>query len=186
MLSIKKLPTWWLLLAIGIIFFFGVGVFAFIDPLNSYLKLVKFTGIALLLNGGILLTMVIVNTKYPNEKKWMQAESIAHLFFGILFLAEPLMAFIALPYFIGSWMTVVGLFKVIAALSFRHSIRGWLLILLAGVLFILFGLLLLFIPLPKANDITILLGVFGVLMGSLYIIDSYRYRKMKDTLDMLL
>jgi uncharacterized membrane protein HdeD (DUF308 family) len=185
MLSIKKFPTWWLLLATGIVFF-GVGVFAFIDPLNSYLKLVKFTGVALLLNGGILLTMVIVNTKYPNEKKWMQAESIVHLFFGILFLLNPLLAFIALPYFIGAWMLIVGVFKVFAAISLRQFVRGWLFILLAGVLFVLFGALLLFIPLPKANDITILLGAFGIIMGSLHIIDSYRYRRMKDTLDMLL
>jgi uncharacterized membrane protein HdeD (DUF308 family) len=185
MLSIKKFPTWWLLLATGIIFF-SVGILAFVDPLNGYLKLVKFTGIALLLNGAILLTIVIVNTKYPGEKNWMQAESIVHLFFGILFLLNPLLAFIALPYFIGSWMLVVGVFKTFASISLRRSIRGWLLILPAGVLFILFGLLLLFIPLPKANDITLLLGIFGVIMGSLYIVDSYRYRKMKDTLDMLL
>jgi uncharacterized membrane protein HdeD (DUF308 family) len=185
MLSIKKFPTWLLLLATGIIFF-SVGILSFIDPLNSYLKLVKFTGIALLLNGGILLTIVIVNTKFPNEKNWMQAESIVHLFFGILFLLNPLLAFIALPYFIGSWMLVVGIFKTFAAVSFRHFTRGWLLILLAGLIFVLFGLLLLFIPLPKGDDITILLGIFGVIMGSLYIVDSYRYRKMKDTLDMLL
>ena len=185
MLSIKKFPTWWLLLATGIVFF-GVGIFAFVDPLNSYLKLVKFTGIALLLNGGILLAMVIVNTKYPNERKWMQAESIVHLFFGVLFFLNPLLAFIALPYFIGAWMLIVGVFKIFAAVSFRQFVRGWLLILVAGVLFVLFGALLLFIPLPKANDITILLGAFGLIMGSLYIIDSYRYRKMKDALDMLL
>src|SRR5580700_4351776 len=185
MLSIKKFPTWWLLLATGIIFF-SVGILAFVDPLNGYLKLVKFTGIALLLNGGILLTMVIVNMKYPNEKKWMQAESIVHLFFGILFLLNPLLAFIALPYFICAWMLVVGGFKICAAISFRRSTRGWLLILLAGVLFGLFGILLLFIPLPKADDITILLGIFGVIMGSLYIVDSFRYRKMNDTIDKLL
>ena len=184
MLSLKKFPTWWLLLATGIIFF-SVGILAFVDPLNSYLKLVKFTGIALLLNGSIL-TIVIVNTKYSGERNWMQAESIVHLFFGIIFLLNPLLAFIALPYFIGSWMLVVGVFKTFAAISFRRAVRGWLLILLAGVLFILFGLLLLFIPLPKANDITILLGIFGVIMGSLYIVDSFRYRKMKDALDMLL
>jgi uncharacterized membrane protein HdeD (DUF308 family) len=83
-------------------------------------------------------------------------------------------------------MLVVGVFKTLASLSLRRSIRGWLLILPAGLLFILFGLLLLFIPLPRANYITILLGIFGVIMGSLYIIDSYRYRNMKDTLDMLL
>jgi uncharacterized membrane protein HdeD (DUF308 family) len=185
MLSIKKFPTWWLLLATGLIFLL-VGILAFTDPLNSYMKLVKFTGIALLLNGGILLTMVIINTRYPNEKKWMQAESIVHLFFGILFLLNPLLAFIALPYFIGSWMLVVGVFKTIAAISLRRFIRGWLLIGFAGIVFIIFGALLLFSPLPKADAITILLGVFGILMGSLYTIDSYRYRKSKDTLDMLL
>ena len=183
--SIKKFPTWWLLLATGLIFLL-VGILAFTDPLKSYMKLVKFTGIALLLNGGILLTIVIVEPKYPNERKWMQAESIVHLFFGILFLLNPLLAFIALPYFIGSWMLVVGVFKTIAAISFRRLIRGWLLIGFAGIVFIIFGGLLLFSPLPKADAITILLGVFGILMGSLYTIDSYRYRKSKDTLDMLL
>ena len=185
MLSINKFPTWCLLLATGTIFFF-VGILSFLDPLNSYLKLVKFTGIALLLNGGILLSIVIANTKYPKEKNWMQAESIVHLFFGILFLLDPLLAFISLPYFIGSWMLVVGVLKSFASVSLRHFIRGWPLILLAGVIFALFGVLLLFIPLPKANDITILLGIFGVIMGSLYIVDSFRYRKMKDNLDMLL
>jgi uncharacterized membrane protein HdeD (DUF308 family) len=116
----------------------------------------------------------------------MQAESIVHLFFGILFLFNPLLAFIALPYFIGSWMLLVGILKTFAAITFRQSVRGWLLILLAGMLCNLFGALLLFSPLPKANAITILLGVFGVIMGSLYTVDSLRYRKMSDTLDMLL
>lgn len=185
MLPIKKFPSWWLLLATGLIFI-SVGILAFIDPLEGYMKLVKFTGIALLLNGGILLTIVIVNTKYPNEKKWMQTESIIHLFFGLLFLLNPLLAFIALPYFIGAWMLSIGVCKTLAAFSIRRYIRAWLLILLAGTLFVVFGILLLFSPLPKANDITLLLGIFGVIMGSLYTIDSYRYRKLNDTVDMLL
>lgn len=181
----KKIPTWWLLLTAGLIFL-SVGILAFRDPLNSYLKLVKFTGIALLVNGSILLTMVIVNDKYPAEKKWMQTESIIHLFFGILFLFNPLLAFIALPYFIGSWMLVVGAVKILAALSLRHIVRGWMLILLAGSLSGLFGLLFIFSPLPKATGITLLIGIFGVVMGSLYTFDSLRYKRAKDTLDMML
>jgi uncharacterized membrane protein HdeD (DUF308 family) len=185
MLSTKNISYWWLLLAAGVIFA-GMGIFAFIDPLGSYLKLVKFTGIALLLNGGILLTMAILNTKYPQETKWMQIESILHLFFGILFLFNPLLAFIALPYFIGSWILLVGIVKTIAALSLRHSVRGWLIIFLAGALCDLFGVLIIFSPLPKARGITILIGVFGLIMGSLYIIDAFRYRKMDDTLGMMM
>src|SRR6202012_5165404 len=112
MLINKKKSAWGLLLAAGFIFL-GIGIFAFIDPLGSYMKLVKFTGIPLLLIGGILLTMAILNTRYPNERKWMKTESILHLFFGILSLFNPLLAVIALPYFIGSWLLLVGALKIL-------------------------------------------------------------------------
>jgi uncharacterized membrane protein HdeD (DUF308 family) len=185
MLPTKKLTTWWLLLAAGVIFV-GIGIFAFIDPLNSYLKLVKFTGIALLLNGGILLTMAVLNTKYPNERAWMQAESILHLFFGIMFLFNPLLAFIALPYFIGSWILLVGILKTIAAFALRDHIRSWWFIFVAGILGDLFGFLLLFSPLPKASGITILIATFALIMGALYLVDALRYRKVEDTVGMML
>jgi uncharacterized membrane protein HdeD (DUF308 family) len=185
MLTTKKFAAWWLMLAAGVVFI-GIGLFAFIDPLNSYLKLVKFTGIALLLNGGMLLTLAILNTKYPGERKWQQAESILHLFFGILFLFNPLLYFIALPFFIGVWVLLVGVLKIFAAISLRHSIRGWMFILLVGVICALFGTLLIFIPLPKATGITVLIGVFGLIMGSLYTFDAYRYRKTPESIGMML
>jgi uncharacterized membrane protein HdeD (DUF308 family) len=185
MLPSKKSTAWWLLLAAGVIFLV-IGIFAFIDPLNSYLKLVKFTGIALLINGGILLTMAVQDTSFPQEQKWMQSESVLHLFFGLLFLFNPLLAFIALPYFIGSWILLVGIVKTIASLSLRHSVRSWVLIFLAGILFDLFGILLLFSPFPKADNITILIGTFGLIIGLLYIVDAFRYRRMEDTPGMML
>src|SRR6185312_12459854 len=98
MLAIKKFPSWWLLLATGLIFI-GIGVLAFLDSLNGYMKLVIFTGIALLLNGGILLTIVIVNTKYQKEKKWIQTEIVIFHSFGVLFHLNPLLLFIELAYF---------------------------------------------------------------------------------------
>src|ERR1700744_5946475 len=114
MLINKKKSAWGLLLAAGLIFL-GIGIFAFIDPLSSYMKLVKFTGIALLLDGSLLLTLVILNNNNPRERNWMQAESILHLFFGIIFIFNPLLAFIGLPYFIGVWLLLVGILKTMAA-----------------------------------------------------------------------
>jgi uncharacterized membrane protein HdeD (DUF308 family) len=181
----KNFPTWWLLTLAGAIFL-GIGAYAFIDPLSSYMKLVKFTGIGLLINGVLLLVLTATNTKYPQEKIWMQAESIIHLLFGILFLLNPLLSFIALPYFIGCWVFLVGVIKIIAALVLKGSIRGWAFILGVGMLCVILGFMLLYIPFVKASDVTILIGVFGLIMGSLYVIDAFRYRKMKDTLDMLL
>lgn len=180
-----KFPTWWLLIVAGAIFL-GIGVLAFIDPFSSYLKLVKFTGIGLLLNGAVLLTLVIAGSSTTREKSWMQAESILHLLFGILFIFNPLLSFIALPYFIGSWIFCIGVLKVLAALALRKTIRGWVFLLFVGVGCSIFALMLLFGSFEKARDMVTLIGSFGILMGGVYLIEAYRYRKMEDALEMML
>ena len=77
-----KFKTWWLLIAVGAIFI-AIGVFAFISPFSSYVRLVKYTGVGLLATGAALLTVVVLNKKYPRERDWMQAESILHFLFAI-------------------------------------------------------------------------------------------------------
>jgi len=181
----KSFASWGLLFIAGFIFL-SVGILAFIDPLSSYVKLTKFAGVGLLLNGGLLLAMIIIRPMRPRERNWLQAESILHLFFGILFLINPLLAFIALPYFIGSWLFLVGLLKIMAALSLRLRMRGWAFVMLIGLVFLVFGSLLLFSPFARATSITLLIGGFGIMMGTLYIVDSFRFRNMADTLDMML
>jgi uncharacterized membrane protein HdeD (DUF308 family) len=181
----KNFATWGLLFIAGIIFF-SVGVLAFINPMSSYVKLTKFAGVGLLLNGGLLLAMIIIRPMRPRERNWLQAESILHLFFGILFLLNPLLAFIALPYFIGSWLFLVGLLKILAALSLRHRLGRWSFIVLVGIIFVSFGSLLLFSPFARATSITLIIGSFGVIMGGLYVIDAFRYRNLGDSLDILL
>jgi uncharacterized membrane protein HdeD (DUF308 family) len=181
----KNFATWGLLFIAGIIFF-SVGVLAFINPMSSYVKLTKFAGIGLLLNGGLLLAMIIIRPMRPRERNWLQAESILHLFFGILFLLNPLLAFIALPYFMGSWLFCVGLLKMLAALFLRHRLGRWQFIIFIGLIFFVFGCLLLFSPFARATSITLIIGCFGIIMGTLYMIDAFRYRKLEDTLDLLL
>jgi len=181
----KNFATWVLLFIAGIVFI-SVGVLAFINPMSSYVKLTKFAGIGLLVNGGLLLAMIIIRPMRPQQRNWLQAESIIHLFFGILFLLNPLLAFIALPYFIGSWLFCVGLCKILAALFLRHRLGRWGFIVFVGLIFFVFGALLLFSPFARATSITLIIGCFGLVIGTFYIIDSFRYRKLEDTLDMML
>ncbi len=181
----KKFVSWGLLLIAGIIFV-SIGILAFINPLSSYVKLTKFSGIGLLLNGGLLLAMIIARPGRSPEIKWLQVESALHLFFGLLFVFNPLLAFIALPYFMGSWMFLVGILKILAVVVLKKAIRGRGFILAAGFLSTLFGSLLLFSPFARASSITLLLGGFGLVMGSLYIIDAFRYRNKEENLDIML
>src|SRR5215469_4555510 len=133
----KNFATWGLLFIAGFVFL-SVGVLAFINPMSSYVKLTKFAGIGLLVNGGLLLAMIIIRPMRPRERNWLQAESVLHLFFGILFLLNPLLAFIALPYFIGSWLFLVGVLKILAAVSLRSRMSGWAYVLLIGLIFFVF------------------------------------------------
>src|ERR1700761_7571614 len=165
----KNFATWGLLFIAGVIFL-SVGILAFVDPLSGYVKLTKFAGVGLLLNGGLLTAMIIIRPMRPRERNWLQAESILHLFFGILFLLNPLLAFIALPYFIGSWLFLVGLLKIMAAFSLRARVRGWFYVMGVGLVFAVFGFMLLFNSFARATSITLLIGGFGVIMGALYII----------------
>jgi uncharacterized membrane protein HdeD (DUF308 family) len=184
-LTTKKFTGWGLLFIAGVIFV-SIGVLAFINPLSSYVKLTKFAGFGLLLNGGLLLAMMILRPVRSRENKWLQLESALHLFFGLLFVFNPLLAFIALPYFIGSWMLLVGLLKTLAAIVLKELLRGRGFVLAAGLLSTLFGFLLLFSPFARASSITLLLGAFGLIMGGLYIIDALRYRKSGENVEIML
>lgn len=181
----KKFTSWGLLFIAGVIFV-SIGILAFINPLSSYVKLTKFAGFGLLLNGGLLLMMMMLHPGASGESKWLQVEAAVHLFFGLLFVFNPLLAFIALPYFIGSWMLLIGLLKILFVIVQNRIVGGKGFVLAAGMLSTLFGALLLFSPFAKAGIITFLLGGFGLLMGALYIIDALRYRNSEQNVEIML
>ena len=172
-------------MTIGIVFLV-IGIMAFARPLSSYVKLSKYMGAGLFLNGILLQTAIVANKKYPRESRWMQAESILHFLFALILLFNPLLSFILLPYIIGIWILLVGALKIMAALYLRNVLRGWKFILLVGALSAAFGIGLLSSQFARAEGITILIGAFAVIMGVLYILDAYYYRKREDTLDMML
>ena len=188
----KNNSIWILLMTIGIVFLV-IGVLAFTRPLSSYVKLAKYTGAGLFLNGILLQTVIVVNkypgkapSKYPRESGWMQVESVLHFLFALILLFNPLLSFILLPYIIGIWILLVGALKILAALYLRNVLKGWKFILLVGALSAAFGIGLLSSEFARAEGITILIGTFATIMGGLYVLDAFYYRKREDTLDMML
>jgi len=172
-------------MTVGVVFLV-IGVMAFTRPLSSYVKLAKYTGAGLLLNGILLQAVTVVNKRYPRENRWMQAESVLDFLFALLLLFNPLLSFILLPYLIGIWILLVGVLKIFAALYLRRVVRGWKFILLVGLLSAVFGMGLLSSSFARAEGITILIGAFATIMGILYILDAFYFRKREDTLDLML
>ncbi|HEY2348101.1 MAG TPA: DUF308 domain-containing protein [Puia sp.] len=180
----KSSNFWWFLTIAGGIFIL-FGIFCLLSPLRAYVLLTRYSGLTLLLNGILLIIVAYRSNAALREKKWLLAESVLDILFAACLLFNPFMTFLAFALLIGPWMIGVGILKTLAACMLKH-IRGRIFIFFAGLVSIVFGLLIIFYPLTKARGITVFLGFFTLIIGTLYVFDSIRYRKLPDTLDLVL
>ena len=180
----KKSNYWWLLTIAGGILI-SVGIFCLLSSLNAYIFLVHNSGFMLLLNGIFIMVVSYKSSSALNEKEWLLAESVLDLLFATCLLFNPFMTFVAFSLLIGPWMIGKGILKALAATRLKQ-IRGRIFILMAGILSIVFGLLIIFYPLKKASGITVFVGFFALIMGSLYVFDSIRFKKSAYTLDLVI
>ncbi len=174
------------LLVIGGIFFVLTGIFCLLSPLRAYVNLVRFSGIALLLNGIILqISSAFAHMSFRREKTSMRIDGILDMIFGILLVFNPFFTFILFPLLIGSWILCKGVMKIIVALSLKRQISGWQFVLALGILAIVFALVIIYAPLNRANDITKIIGAFFICLGAVLIYDSYKLRRMHETINLL-
>ena len=115
----------------------------------------------------------------------MRIESIVDFIFGLLLLFNPFMTFILYPMLIGYWILCIGIIKIIVSLLMRKKIRGWLFILVIGILSAAFAIGIINSPSTRAKDITLVIGVFFVILGSVLLYDSMKLKRLHETIDLL-
>jgi uncharacterized membrane protein HdeD (DUF308 family) len=168
-----------LLLTLAGITFISIGIFCMVDPLNAYVNLVRFSGIVLLINGLVLQwASSYVHVTFKREKQSMRIESIVDFAFGIILIFNPFLTFIVYPLLFGSCIFLVGIIKIVVALLAKKSNSGWSFILIIGILSCISAIVIIYMPLHQASDITKIIGVFCVLMGLILIFDSIRFRRL--------
>ena len=174
------------LLAIAGMFFALTGLFCLLNPLVAYVYLVKYSGLALLVNGLILqVASSTAHLSFASEKRSMRLESIFDFIFGLLLLFNPFMTFVLYPLLIGYWILGIGIIKIVVSILMRKKIRGWLFILVLGLLSTGFAIGILNSPSTRANDITLIIGAFFIVLGSVLLYDSIKLKRMHETIDML-
>lgn len=181
----KRIPTGWLLIVVGIVFL-AIGIFVFLYPWHAYYRLAKYTGILLLLNAVLLLYIAITRTRGVKERNWILAESVIDFLFVLLFLFNALLSFLVLPFFIATWMGVMGGLKIAASFALKKKIGGWGFILVEGIISLLFSFWVFHAPSPNAVSIITPIGLFALLMGAFNLIEAVRFKKMENSLDMML
>ncbi len=172
--------NWWLMLLRGlcaVIF----GILAFAWPNITLFVLVILFGVYVLVDG--LLTLVSVIRGRPSKKTsaplwWLLIAGVAGIVAGLLTFAYPQVTELVLVFFIGAWALVCGVFEIIGAIKLRREINHEWLLIIAGLLSVLFGVVILLYPGAGALALLWLIGGYAILLGLLMIWLSLRLRTM--------
>jgi uncharacterized membrane protein HdeD (DUF308 family) len=98
---------------------------------------------------------------------------------GVVLLVWPGKTAVVLTWIIGFWAVVYGLFQLVASLDLRRAAgSGWVWGALAGVLGVVFGLLVLFNVNEGLVSIVWLLGLFAILWGVLLVVFGFQVRSL--------
>ena len=139
----------------------------------TYLVVIRYSGLALLLDGLLLLTLSILDGNF-RERRWRIAESIADLCFCSLLLLDPVFTLIIFPFIIIPWMAIKGLIKIIGSLVLARHARRWRGDLIGGLLLLAFSIFIPHDPTSTIYDVDLLIGIMSLTLGLLYCYDYFR------------
>jgi len=171
--------NWWLPLLRGI-FAIIFGLIAIFSPGAALTALVLVFGAYALIDGGISIYQGITDGEQHTNRAWTIFEGIIGVIAGLVAFFMPLFAGLTIVLLIGAWAFLTGIIEIVAAIRLRREIENEIFLGLAGLLSIVFGILIFFFPLRGALAVTWIIGIYAVVFGLLMIGFALRLRGMKN------
>ena len=171
--------AWKLLLLRGIlaVLFALVAIFL---PAIAFSTLILLFGAWLIING--ILTIIGSIQSRKEDRNWWIAmlTGLVGLLLGIYTYANPIVTAATIMILIGIWSILFGIAEVIFAIRIRKMIEGEGWLIAGGIISVIFGLLLLANPIQGGITLTLLLGVYALIMGLFFIMLGLRVRRMAN------
>jgi len=176
--------NWWVVLLNGLAAI-AFGILAIAWPGPTLLVLIILFGAYCLADG----ITAIYASFARNEKgaTWWQMLllGVVSILAGIAAFAWPGLTALALVMVIAAWSVVHGIFEIIAAIELRKVIDNEWLLALAGVVSILFGIVLFARPGEGALALVWVIGFFAIARGVLLVMLSFRLRGFANRVESL-
>ena len=178
--NIEKSPwtpfahNWWCLALRGVaaIVF---GILAFVWPHITLLTLVYLFGAYAIVNGVLAIAQAFSGPKGGRSGQ-LALEGAISLLAGIVALLMPGFTTLALLILIAVWAIVSGISEIWAAVQLRKVIRNEWMLVLAGIVSVLLGLVLIAQPARSALVLVWWIGGFAILFGVLLLALAFRVR----------
>jgi uncharacterized membrane protein HdeD (DUF308 family) len=175
--------TWWILAvrgAVAVVF----GLLALIWPEITLLALVLVFGAYALVDGVFALVAAARGRQLAGGSRgWLLLEGLLGVGAGIVALVWPDITALALLWVIAFWAVLTGVLEIVAAVRLRRVLANEWLLVVAGVLSIVFGLILIIWPQEGAVGLVWLIGIYAIVFGIVLLGLAFRLRGLGRRLE---
>jgi uncharacterized membrane protein HdeD (DUF308 family) len=172
------LDRWWLLAlrgAAAIVF----GIITFAAPIASLFALVILFGAYAIVDGVLYLALAVRSARTGRRWGSLVFAGIAGLAAGAVTFIWPAISALALLFLIAAWAVVTGVASIFAAVRLRKQIRGEWLLAVAGILSVVFGVLVALFPGPGALAVVMWIGAYALVFGAILVALAFRMRSLR-------
>jgi uncharacterized membrane protein HdeD (DUF308 family) len=167
---------WWIIVLRGVVALL-FGIMALISVQFTLLFLVYLFGAYVLLD-GILAIIVSLQERRSSSGWWVVfLLGIVGVVVGVLSFIHPGNVALLIFYLVAAWLVITGIFEIISAFTLRAIGVEWLLVVAGGISIIL-GIVFFFHPTSSILTIVWLLGVFALLYGIIQIVRAIQLRSL--------
>lgn len=169
--------VWWLVLLRGILAIL-FGLFALFTPGTALLALVFVFGAYAILDG---VTALVVGIRHRGEDRhwgWHVVQGVVSVLAGIIAFVWPGVTVLAILFVIAFWSIVGGIAEIAESFMMRkRGGEGWGWMLAAGIVSVLFGIVLLVSPGAALITLLWLVGVYAIVFGVIIVVWAVRLRR---------
>jgi uncharacterized membrane protein HdeD (DUF308 family) len=174
--------SWWALALSGVaaVLF---GILAFIWPNIALIVLVALFGAYVLVDGIFSIVVAAEGVAHHQSWIWPALRGVAGIAAGIITFIRPGITALALLFVIAAWAIVTGVLEIVTAIYLRREMTNEWMLILAGALSVLFGVLLV-VSGPSAGILALvwLIATFAIIVGALRIGLAFRLRSLQQQL----
>jgi uncharacterized membrane protein HdeD (DUF308 family) len=154
------------------------GIIALVWPKLTLSVLVYLFGIFALIGG---ITVVVAALRNTRERGWglLLFEGILAILAGMVTLVWPGITALAFLYLLAAWAILTGVLEVVAPLVFPMGLGRAALTALAGLISIVFGILIAAQPSSGLLAVVWLIGAYAIVFGILYIVMYFQSRSLE-------
>jgi len=152
------------------------GLLTIFNPGITLVALVILFGAYALVDGVFTIVSAVANRHQESHWVALLINGIVSLAIGIVTFLWPGITAFALLYLIAAWAVITGIMEIVTAVRLREVLRGEWLLILAGALSVLFGIVLFVAPGAGALAVVLWIGAYAVIFGILLIVLAFRLR----------